>query len=1791
MKKQLHKLLLISFCLSVTFSLHSYGQRKVEKLGRGVVAINRGGGKVYISWRFLVQDPEDIGFNIYRSVGGATAEKLNTSLITTSTDFTDNTASITTTNTYFVRPVIDNVEQAPSKSFMLMGSNTGKSYISIPLQPLPHYSVQHIYPGDIDGDGEYDYIVKRLPVDSHNNVMLEAYKNDGTFIWRIDLGPNIEQGAPTHNPFVLVYDFDGDGKAEVLTRSSEGTIFADGSVIPDTNGDGISDYRTFPAVSLGYMLLGDNCPEYLSMVDGMTGKEITRTDWLYRGRKSEWLTKWGDDYGHRMSMQFIGVAFLDGIHPSIVGSRGPGELMDVAAWRYANKQFTTQWTWSSRNNPAIPSGYHWADFHNIRIADLDGDGKDEISFGVNAMDDNGTPLYYAKDDIGHGDRFVITDLDPDRPGLECYAIQQATSVLAVLYDAKNGERLKTWSSSAPFDVSRGDAADIDSSYKGCELWSYAHSTLLDCKGNAIPGATSFPHPALSVWWDGDLLRENLDAADGNGYNPIINKWNPATNSQTRLLSLYNEGGSYSTKSPYAGRVALYGDIMGDWREEIFCMNSDSTEIRIFSTWTPTNKRIYCLMQNPEYRACIGPKGYLPSTEVDYYLGVGMTTPPTPPVLTAKNIWSGGLNGNAWDVNTSANWKHNEAANLYAEGDTVMFDLSGAENTAVTLNSEINPGFVIVNSPVNYSIAGTGSITGTTRLLKSGKGALTLSAKADYSGKTKIEQGYVYVNSSLSLSSAYVYKDAGIGGSGTIAQPVTLEKGAMIIPGTEGSVGTLTFSSGLNLPGKNTFLFDMTDDSTGQIKPGDIITVTGNITFADTNYFVIHKINDKVKPGTYPLIKYTGTFTGNLTHIIVSGLSGQKCNLTNSGGVISLTVFASRSPETIVWSGTGAKWDLMSSANWLKDETAEVFVTGDSVVFNSTGSGQYNVNVTENVSMGSMTVDASMNDYSFTGPGAIGGKGGLSKTGSGTLTIDNANTFTGKVAITGGSLQVNKLANAGSPGPIGASTDTIPSSILFSDAKLTFTGTGSSTTSDRGMTLNGSDTIEIANSSSSQLILTGRLTGTGKLIKTGPGILLLQPSGRNSFSGGTLIQRGTVSFGSTLSNVYGFGSGPVTLDGGIWSMYNNTSGTDYNSPWNLVVNTTGGISAASRGTLSGSLTGNGILTLYIPYVRTWLSGNWSAFTGTVNVTTDADGGLLRLGKTNYANMGFYLNAGITASYVASNGSADATATVSIGELSGAPGSFLYNDNWVIGTKNTDATFAGTISGNSVTKTGTGSWMLTGANTYAGATTINGGILYVNNTTGSGTGTGVVTVNNTGTLAGNGSIAGSVTVAAGGIIAPGKEGTGTLNIKNNVSLLSGSITTMEINKSSLTSDTLRISGTLRYNGTLSISNTGSVPFATGDHVHLFIASGYSGSFSAITPAIPGEGLQWDTTELRVNGSIHIMGDQSITFGPLTSQTYGNVSFALTATASSGLPVTYSVSNDSVIHISGNEATIAGTGTVIVTASQTGNADYFPAIEVSQTLQVNPASQSISFEVIPPKTYGDAPFELSATGGESGNAITFMSSSADIAVISGHTVSITGAGTCNITASQAANRNYKAATDVSQILEVGKADQTIRFTDLTIKKVGDAPFDLAAVSSSGLPVTFTSSDTKVASVNGATVTVLSAGTTLITAQQSGNSNYNAAPAEVRTLDVIPRFSLCFVNHGITIFPNPVKDYIIVLFQELPFNTPIKIFALNGNMLFSKEVSEERTVIDVNSFRRGLYVIKVSSPKGTFTCPFIKL
>jgi rhamnogalacturonan endolyase len=614
--------------------------RYVEKLGRGVIAMFQGNGNVYVGWRMLATDPANIAFNLYRN-----GTKLNTTPITQSTNYLDTGVTTTVSNTYYVRPVIGKRELACSNSYTLPANPTWCQYINIPLATVPGgstYSLQYAYAGDLDGDGEFDLVVNRTNDSLATYKVLEAYKRDGTFLWRVNLGPNI-QGS-----YTLVADFNQDGKAEVVTKTSEGTVFGDGTAIGDTDGDGITDYRV-----IGRQYEVWNGPEFLSILDGMTGAELSRTDYIPRGD----INDWGDDYGHRSSFTNEGVAYLDGVHPSIVFNRGPGDYMKIYAWDFVDGQLVLRWTWFNNHHAGLPSNQYYSDFQQWRLVDVDGDNKDEIALGGSVIDDDGTPKYGTE--LSHGDRFAITDFDPDRPGLECFAIQQNNSSFLGMayYDVSDGTMLGRWYGTAVFDTGRGDAGDYDPDHKGIEFFS-TMTGMYDCKGQSI--YSEHPFPTTGIWWDADLRREFFSGIGSTGQSPAIEKWNYQTKGNDRVWTMYNDGGSYNIIVPYAGRPPFLGDINGDWREEVVLETRDHSQMHIYTTTNLTTHRLYTLMQNPYYRNDVTHKAYIVTTYTDYYLGEGMDTPPTPYIQPVNGDtgwllreWWTGLSGDAVSNLTSA----------------------------------------------------------------------------------------------------------------------------------------------------------------------------------------------------------------------------------------------------------------------------------------------------------------------------------------------------------------------------------------------------------------------------------------------------------------------------------------------------------------------------------------------------------------------------------------------------------------------------------------------------------------------------------------------------------------------------------------------------------------------------------------------------------------------------------------------------------------------------------------------------------------------------------------------------------------------------------------------------------------------------------------------------------------------------------------------------------------------------------------------------------------------------------
>ncbi|MBB5782361.1 rhamnogalacturonan lyase [Nonomuraea jabiensis] len=574
--------------------------KQMEDLDRGLVSVRSGSGNL-VSWRLLGTDPDGVAFNVYR---GSTRVATN---LTASTNYLDNGAAADAS--YTVRAVVGGTEQAASPASLRF---TGGSYLDVPIQPpsggtTPDgvaytYSANDASVGDVDGDGRYEIVLKWDPSNAKDNsqsgytgnVYVDAYRLDGTRLWRIDLGRNIRAGA--HYTQFQVYDYDGDGRAEVAMKTADGTRDGVGTVI----GNASADYRN----SSGYVLSG---PEYLTMFDGQSG--AARSTVSYDPPRGT-VSSWGDSYGNRVDRFLAGTAYLDGERPSLIMARGYYTRSVIAAWDFRNGTLTKRWTFDSNS-----AGSQWTGqgSHSLSVGDVDQDGRDEIVYGAMAVNDNGTGMWTTG--TGHGDAQHLGDFDPARAGLEYFKVSESGSQPSSLYiDPRTGQIL--WSTPANGDNGRGVAGDISTVRVASEFWSAADANLRSVTGNNAgrkPSSVNF-----LIWWDADPLRELLDQTRIDKYG---------TSGDTRLLTASGVHSNNGTKAT----PSLSADLFGDWREEVIWPTSDNRALRIHATTTPTDRRIYTLMHDPLYRVSVAWQNtaYNQPPHTSFFIGDGMPTPPRP----------------------------------------------------------------------------------------------------------------------------------------------------------------------------------------------------------------------------------------------------------------------------------------------------------------------------------------------------------------------------------------------------------------------------------------------------------------------------------------------------------------------------------------------------------------------------------------------------------------------------------------------------------------------------------------------------------------------------------------------------------------------------------------------------------------------------------------------------------------------------------------------------------------------------------------------------------------------------------------------------------------------------------------------------------------------------------------------------------------------------------------------------------------------------------------------------------
>ena len=563
------------WCLGLSLALglgSAQAARQMEWLNRGLVAVKTTNG-VFLSWRVLGTDGNTTGFNLYRD-----GEKIASFTGSQASNYTDTKG--TASSKYSVKAVVGGKEMAADAAVSVWSNQ----YLTVNLD-RPNggsdytYSPNDIAVGDVDGDGEFELILKWDPSNSKDNsqkgktgnVIIDCYKINGKKLWRIDLGVNIRAGA--HYTQMLVGDYDSDGKAEFAVKTAPGTKDGSGKYLSLGSAKGADhskDYRN----SNGYILSGS---EWLTIFNGETGKEMATVDYN-PGRGT--VKSWGDSYGNRVDRFLATNAYLDGKKPSMVFQRGYYTRMAITAYDWDGKTLSQRWYYNAATSGQECYGQG---NHNISAGDVDGDGFDEIIEGSCAVDHDGKFMY--RTGKGHGDAMHLSDLDPDNPGLEVWQVHEEKPYGYDLHDARTGKLLFNETSSG--DNGRGVAGDVDSLNRGHELWSAANWNTYTVKGK-IWKADKRPAYNFRIYWDGDLLDELLD-------NTTISKWDHAKQQSNTLFQM--QGNSCNTTKATPN---FSGDILGDWREEVV-LHDGASKLYIYTTTIPTEHRMYTLAHDPIYR--------------------------------------------------------------------------------------------------------------------------------------------------------------------------------------------------------------------------------------------------------------------------------------------------------------------------------------------------------------------------------------------------------------------------------------------------------------------------------------------------------------------------------------------------------------------------------------------------------------------------------------------------------------------------------------------------------------------------------------------------------------------------------------------------------------------------------------------------------------------------------------------------------------------------------------------------------------------------------------------------------------------------------------------------------------------------------------------------------------------------------------------------------------------------------------------------------------------------------------
>lgn len=1466
----MNKKLLATSALALLVSMGANAQRFTDKLDRGLVAVKTTKG-VYCSWRIQADEYYDVKYNLYRDGTKVNAEPLDVS------NFTDTSGS--ESSQYTVKAVLNGVEQQASKAATVFKSNYKEIKIKHDASLKATYEPNDACCADVDGDGEVEILMKftnleesaqRYPkngptidgVETKEYSMLACLKQDGTVLWWVNCGPNMGD-FQNNEQNIVGYDWDMDGKAEVVMRLEEGSTvhMADGTTYTiganGKNGSSWTNYRE-PKASGSVEWFTHYGKEFLWYCEGATGKPYQCIEFpLKRLEDGETDLKaaWGDGYGHRSSKYFFGAPYLDGKHPSIFLGRGIYTRHKFIAYDVDPKthDLKVRWKWTN-NQPGSP--WYGQGYHNYIVADVDWDGRDEIVWGSMVIDDNGMGL--STTGLGHGDAQHIGDFNPYIHGQEMFACNEDNpsnnyrdATTSKIYYRKTDTN----------DDGRCLAGNFYNDFPGAVGHS-AHDTPISTVTNEhVSTNANGLSMNFRIYWDGDLLEECFN-------NTEVTK--PGCGTIATFLGAYSNNGTKATP-------CYQGDIFGDWREEVIERTADNN-IRIYTTNEPTKWRNYSLWYDHQYRNGMvwQPCGYNQPPHVSYFLGEleGITIAP-PPLTTTGREEVGS------SISKALDGKH---ALLATTGDATVSVAEGASPAIFTDNA---PSWVqgtaasecrtkdteIKYTYYTHTLTG-GAFTGGMRLVKQGDGTLVLpNVKQTYTGKTDVWAGTLQFDGTMESSPVWLNRFAELNSNGgNFKGGIKADYGSVIRPGGKESIGTLTTSS-LDLGFGARVVFDAKDGNVDKLVAAKMSIEKKYWKNGPQYNTPVFEFATAPAPGTYTLAE-VGELTGKLSDIVVEGLDGHKFSLEYTDGKIILNLSDTRDSESCVWTGEkGSVWDLMSTENFSSSD--KMFVTGDELTFNDDAATS-NVSIAEDVTPGNLYFKNNKKVYSLAGKGSILGEGSLNVVGTGTVYVKNTNKYSGGTNVKGGTLIPSTLANKDGLeyGSLGAADNTIT---------LSNTGILKVTT---GMTAShpivlGEDGGVINNTGT--LILNGGIRkGAGKnrdLYKMGAGTLQLNSTADfdvlyinqgtvydfqdGHFSGKTIVLNGSKVVLQASNSIYSSNSDNVNIEvpkgkSGIWY-------------------------PDGRCDYTGKLTGEGTIDIYVTWIRCPFKGDWSKFEGTINA---------KRGNKNAYEPVFDFNntygiplatlnvdSRFTKDYAfCTNGKSFA-----IGALTGSGyisngGNFGSGANTLtIGGKNTNFEFKGSINGSNVVKNGTGIWTISSEDVLANAKSLEivDGVVKLNKATATSSMTAptVLYVRNEGELRGVGCTYG-VSLLKGGILRPGSNAetaqtnnTGVINILKNLNAVVGS--SIYVNKTKADSISvnaytgskspawafLNVGGNAVLNGTIYVTYKDTWTPAVGDYVRVLDCAGsISGNPTFELQALPA-GLQWDTTPFLSTGTIRV------------------------------------------------------------------------------------------------------------------------------------------------------------------------------------------------------------------------------------------------------------------------------------------------------------------------------------------------